>query len=109
VLRPTFFGVLLAGCLVAGCGLTGAVTHDTAVIQGDIVSACLLSPLFKAAGGQLTAAVPAVTLPVDVVNAGVDIVCAAPAQYAALDAETIDFLLTAQSDTAAWVKKNLGV
>jgi len=86
--------------LVAGCvPLTGDPATDnnnTAPIAQKIVDACLASPLFKAADGTLTMIVPAATLPVDVVNAGVDIVCANPAKFAALDAATAD-----------WVNRNL--
>lgn len=83
--------------LCASCApLTGNPAQDTARFERDIVAACLTSPLFRAANGVLTAAVPAATLPVDLVDAGVSIVCANPAYYAAIDAATAD-----------WVKKVL--
>jgi len=67
---------------LAGC--VGAVTPpppDPAVVQ-EIGTVCEASGLFEAADGTLTMFLPAATLPVDVLNAGVDVVCANPAQFA---------------------------
>ncbi len=65
-------------------------------VTGRIVRACTASGLFKAVDGAVTMAVPAAALPVMVVNAGVDIVCADPARFAA------------DISTAEWVVRNLG-
>jgi hypothetical protein len=67
---------------------------DPAVVM-RIVTACTGSGLFKLAGGALEIAVPATALPVAVVNAGVDKVCADPARFAG-DVSTVE-----------WVVKNL--
>lgn len=82
----------LPALALVGCALTGNPAQDTAIIEAKIVDACLASPLFKAADGALTMVVPAATLPVDLVNAGVSIVCANPAHFAALDATTADWV-----------------
>lgn len=58
------------------------IAGDTTRIQSGIVKACTGSGLFKAADGALSAAVPAAALPVMVVNAGVDQVCADPKRFA---------------------------
>jgi len=67
---------------------------DPAVVQ-RILRACTASGLFKLAGGALEIAVPAAALPVAVVNAGVEKVCADPQRFAA-DVSTVE-----------WVVKNL--
>ena len=67
---------------------------DPAVVQ-RILAACTQSGLFKLAGGALAIAVPASTLPLAVVNAGVDKVCADPERFAG-DISTVE-----------WVVKNL--
>jgi hypothetical protein len=96
-------GVLvLAGCTgpspgpgpSSGPGLVGPPTADPATVQ-RIVAACTNSGLFKLASGALDVAVPAATLPVAVVNAGVDKVCADPKRFAD-DVTTVE-----------WVAKNL--
>jgi hypothetical protein len=84
---------LAPALLLAGCTLSGNVAQDITAIQARIVHACLLSPLFRAAGGAVTIAVPAAVLPVDLVNAGVAIVCANPAFFAAQSATTDDWVL----------------
>lgn len=68
---------------------------DTAKIEAGIVKACLGSGLFKLADGMVAAAVPVAGLPVQVVNAGIDLVCADPARFAA------------DAGTVAWLAKNL--
>lgn len=88
---PALFALALS---LAGC-VSPTEPQNEARIEHEIVVACLASPLFKAADGVLTAAVPAATLPVDLVNAGVDIVCGSPALFAH-DASTVE-----------WVAKNL--
>ena len=60
-----------------------------------IVAACTDSGLFKLATGALEIAVPATTLPVAVINAGVEKVCADPQRFAG-DVSTVE-----------WVEKNL--
>jgi hypothetical protein len=88
--------LLLGGCASpgAGPGPSQQATADPATVQ-RIVAACTNSGLFKLAGGALDIAVPAATLPVAVVNAGVEKVCANPQQFAD-DVSTVD-----------WVAKNL--
>jgi len=67
---------------------------DPAVVQ-RILQACTASGFFKLAGGALEIAVPAAALPVAVVNAGVEQVCANPQRFAG-DVSTVE-----------WVVKNL--
>ena len=78
--------LLLAGCLSA------TPAKNEARIEGEIVGACLASPLFKIANGAIAAAVPAATLPIDLVNAGIAIVCANPARFAH-DASTVEWVV----------------
>lgn len=63
-------------------------------VTADITRACLNSGLFKMADGAIALAVPAASLPIGVVNAGVDRVCADPAAFAG------------DVSTAEWVAKN---
>jgi hypothetical protein len=85
-----------AACLaLAACADVTPDPATTARIQKDIVQACLSSGLFKMATGAVTMVVPAATLPIDVLNAGVNVVCADPARFAN-DASTVE-----------WVIKNL--
>jgi hypothetical protein len=89
--------LLLGGCASPGTGAGPGqppTAADPATVQ-RIVAACTNSGLFKLAGGALEVAVPAATLPVAVVNAGVEKVCANPQQFAD-DVSTVD-----------WVVKNL--
>jgi hypothetical protein len=88
--------LLLAGCAgpSPGPGAAGPPTADPATVS-RIVAACTNSGLFKLAGGALDIAVPAATLPVAVVNAGVEKVCADPKRFAD-DVTTVE-----------WVAKNL--
>jgi hypothetical protein len=79
----------LAGCAVQPQPGDPAVT-------ARIAGACVDSGLFKIADGIVAAAVPAASLPIAVVNAGVDRVCANPAAFSA-DLSTVE-----------WVAKNLG-
>lgn len=65
-------------------------------VTARIVAACTASGLFKLVDGGVAAAVPAAALPVMVVNAGVDVVCADPARFSA-DLSTVE-----------WVVRNLG-
>jgi hypothetical protein len=83
--------LLLAGCQPVPIERQPA---DPAV-AARIVAACTDSGLFKLAGGALEIAVPAATLPVAVINAGVDKVCADPERFAG-DVSTVE-----------WVAKNL--
>jgi hypothetical protein len=84
----------LAGVLLlAGCQ-PQRQPPDPAVVQ-RILGACTHSGLFKLAGGAAAIAVPAATLPIAVVNAGVDKVCEDPERFAG-DISTVE-----------WVVKNL--
>jgi hypothetical protein len=67
------------------------VDSDTARIEHKIAAACLGSGLFKMADGAVAAALPAAEIPVVLVNAGVDLVCADPARFAG-DVSTIEWL-----------------
>ena len=92
VAHNTLAGVLfLAGCQPLAVERQPA---DPATVS-RILAACTESGLFKLAGGALEIAVPAATLPVAVVNAGVDKVCADPERFAG-DVSTVE-----------WVEKNL--
>jgi hypothetical protein len=85
---------ILAGVLFfTGCQPAAVQRQpaDPAVVQ-RILAACTQSGLFKLAGGALEIAVPAATLPVAVVNAGVDKVCADPERFAA-DVSTVEWVL----------------
>jgi hypothetical protein len=87
----------LAGVLLLASCQPGPIERqppDPAVVA-RIVAACTGSGLFKLAGGALEIAVPATALPVAVINAGVDKVCANPEQFAG-DVSTVE-----------WVVKNL--
>ena len=75
--------------------------------QKDIVDACMGSGLFKAADGVVTMFVPAATLPVDLVNAGLDVVCAHPNIFGAADARAADWTLSAGERTGAWVRRTV--
>lgn len=54
--------------------------------------ACMSSGLFKVAGGVLVSFVPIATLPIALVNAGVDRVCADPTRFA-FDVTTAEWLI----------------
>jgi hypothetical protein len=84
---------LVGVLLLAGCPVDRQPADPATVSR--IVAACTDSGLFKLAGGALEVAVPAATLPVAVVNAGVDKVCADPERFAG-DVSTVE-----------WVVKNL--
>jgi hypothetical protein len=87
---------LAALFLLAGCQPPpGPPPPPDPAVVARIVTACTGSGLFKLAGGALEIAVPATALPVAVVNAGVDKVCADPARFAG-DVSTVE-----------WVVKNL--
>lgn len=86
---------LLAGLLflLAGCvGMPSAPVPIDPKIASAIGRACADSGLFKVADGTLTVFVPAAALPVALVNAGVDQVCANPDKFAA-DASTVVWLI----------------
>jgi starvation-inducible outer membrane lipoprotein len=89
------FALALAGC--AGAPQIVQQPPNPKVTQ-DIANACLGSGLFKMAigiGGRIALG-PAGDLPVSVVSAGVDQVCADPATFAG------------DVSTAEWVVKNTG-
>jgi hypothetical protein len=87
------FAMLVAAATLSACGGVKDLA-DPGKTQADIVEACTASGLFKAVAGAATIAVPAATLPVAVVNAGVDQVCGNPAGFAG------------DASTAYWVVKN---
>ena len=86
-LSPGFF------FLLAACGTMMQPADPK--ITADILAACTRSGWFKLADGLVAAAVPAASLPIAVLNAGVDRVCADPAAFSA-DISTVE-----------WVAKNL--
>lgn len=64
-------------------------------VVADITKACTMSGLFKLGTGIVASAVPAGALPAQVIDAGVDKVCADPTAFAK-DVSTVE-----------WVVKNL--
>ncbi len=84
--------------LLAACGSTLPLqnTPYNPELTERIIRACTQSGLFKLADGVVAAAVPAASLPIAVVNAGVDRVCADPERFSR-DISTVE-----------WVLKNLG-
>ena len=90
-------GHSLAGVLLLASCQPGPIDRQPAdlAVVARIVAACTDSGLFKLAGGALEIAVLAATLPVVVINAGVDKVCANPERFAG-DVSTVE-----------WVVKNL--
>lgn len=94
IVAPFAGAAVLLG-LSACASLPAPDPSRTAAIEQKIVAACLQSGLFKLAGGVVASAVPAANLPIAVVNAGVDQVCADPHRFAG-DVTTVE-----------WVAKNL--
>jgi hypothetical protein len=85
--------IIASVLLLASCQ-SGPVTQQPAdpAVVARIVHACTNSGLFKLAGGALEIAVPAATLPVAVVNAGVERVCADPERFAG-DVSTVEWVV----------------
>jgi hypothetical protein len=88
---PIIAGYLLlaVGAVLQGCG---PMRPADPAVTARIVAACTQSGLFKAVDGAVTVALPAAALPVMVINAGVDIVCANPARFAA-DISTVEWVV----------------
>ncbi len=85
---------LLAGALALGLAACGAVPPqppDPAVAQ-RIATTCLGSGLFKTGIGLGFSLVPAGALPAQIIDAGVDQVCADPARFAG-DIGTVEWLV----------------
>lgn len=61
-------------------------------IEAKIVQACTSSGLFRAVGSVASVALPVAALPIGVINAGVDQVCANPARYAN-DLSTVSWVI----------------
>ncbi len=80
--------------LLAGCGaiLPLQNTPYNPALTERIVAACLQSGLFKLADGLVAAAVPAASLPIAIVNAGVDRVCADPERFSH-DISTVEWVI----------------
>lgn len=89
----SFFRALAfaAPLALGACGLVTPQPADPRVVL-EIVRACTYSGFFKMADGALVAAVPAVSLPVSLVNAGVDRVCEAPEKFAS-DISTVEWVV----------------
>ena len=81
--------VFVIAAALAACG---PMQPADPAVTARIVAACTASGLFKAVDGAVTMAVPAAALPVMVVNAGVDLVCADPARFAA-DISTVEWVV----------------
>jgi hypothetical protein len=80
---------VLAFLALAACG---PMQPADPAVTARIVAACTQSGLFKAVDGAVTVALPAAALPVMVINAGVDIVCANPERFAA-DISTVEWVV----------------
>jgi hypothetical protein len=75
--------LILALLALAGCApAAGIVQPADPAATARIVNACTASGLFKLVEGGVAMAVPAANLPIAVINAGVDKVCANPAAFA---------------------------
>lgn len=79
---------------LAACAAVPQQPADPAAVA-RIEHACLSSGLWKLAGDGLSTLVPATSLPVQVIELGIDKICADPARFAGDVA------------TAEWVAKNL--
>jgi hypothetical protein len=86
--RTIFFVAALA---LAGCSGTLQQGETDPKIADAIGRVCMSSGLFKIADGAVATFVPAADLPIILVNAGVDKVCANPAKFAA-DASTVEWV-----------------
>lgn len=73
--------------------MTGNSDQDQAIFLARVQEACLYSSLFKQVNGVIALAVPAATIPVDLANAGIVVVCTDPAFAAKIDANTADWVL----------------
>ncbi len=74
---------------LSACAGQPSTTEDA---TARIVKACMSSGLFKLVDGAVALAVPAASIPVALVNAGVDKVCTHP-ETAAMDIVTLEQLL----------------
>jgi hypothetical protein len=88
----TLTTILLAASLAACAGGGPAPTSPDPKVTARIVAVCMSSGLFKMADGVVALAVPAASLPIALVNAGVDQVCTHPETFAA-DATTVEWLV----------------
>lgn len=84
-----------AACSALPAADGSAVATDADRIEAQIAQACAASGLFKIVGGVASIAVPVAALPVSVIQAGVDRVCADPARFAR------------DAGTVSWVMRNL--
>jgi hypothetical protein len=83
--------VFLAITLISGCSSIVQQPANPKVVQ-DIVSVCTASGYFKFANGIVSLAFPGASLPISIVNAGIDKVCMDPTKFAA-DASTVQWLV----------------
>lgn len=72
-------GLSIASAL-SGCG--GPPQPADPKVTADVIKACTGSGLFKMADGTAATLVPSLELPVALVNAGIDRICADPAAVA---------------------------
>lgn len=82
----------LASCSSLPATNAPAVNARAGTIQAGIVQACVASGMFRMADTVVMIAVPISALPLAVINAGVDRVCADPARYAR-DAATVEWVV----------------
>lgn len=87
---PSRIAPLLLALLLSACGTVPTQPADPAVVA-RIVQICLNSGLFKLAGDGISL-IPGAALPVQVIDAGIDKVCANPAAFAA-DVSTVQWLV----------------
>lgn len=102
--------VALPMMILAGCaGSTTAVVQppDPAIVA-DITNVCLASGLFEIGDGVVATLVPVTALPIALVNAGVDKVCANPAAFAS-DISTVQWLVSNLIGGSPVAARNLGV
>jgi hypothetical protein len=87
--KSIIFGIFIA---LTGCAGTIPVVSTDPAVTARIVAVCTDSGLFKVINGTVAAFVPQATLPVALVNAGIDQVCTHPETFAA-DASTVEWLI----------------
>ncbi len=82
--KPIIIATVLA---LAACG--GVQQPADPAVLARVVKACMGSGLFKLVDGTVATFVPQATLPIALVNAGVDRVCSDPEAFAA-DASAVE-------------------
>jgi uncharacterized protein YceK len=98
--RPRAFLAFLVVIFLSGCSAVAnydRASMDASVdrIEARIVQVCAQSGLFKIVSGVALYAIPGAALPIDLIQAGVDKVCANPSRYAH------------NAGTVAWLIRNI--